>query len=215
VTLCGSVAVLGDGYCPGVLRIGLTGGIGSGKSTVSALLAARGAVIVDADRIAREVVEPGTPGLSAILEAFGRQVITADGFLDRAALAAVVFADPEARKRLDGIVHPLVRARATELAAAAPPDAVVVHDVPLLVETGQASSYDLVLVVEADPATRVSRLVQRGLTAEDARARIAVQASDEQRRAVADVVLDNSGTQEQLAEQVDRFWTERVAPVTG
>jgi dephospho-CoA kinase len=209
------VAFLGDGYCPGVLRIGLTGGIGSGKSTVSALLAARGAVIVDADRIAREVVEPGTPGLSAILEAFGRQVITADGFLDRAALAAVVFADPEARKRLDGIVHPLVRARATELAAAAPPDAVVVHDVPLLVETGQASSYDLVLVVEADPATRVSRLVQRGLTAEDARARIAVQASDEQRRAVADVVLDNSGTQEQLAEQVDRFWTERVAPVTG
>jgi dephospho-CoA kinase len=209
------VAFLGDGYCPGVLRIGLTGGIGSGKSTVSALLAARGAVIVDADRIAREVVEPGTPGLSAILEAFGRQVITADGFLDRAALAAVVFADPEARKRLDGIVHPLVRARATELAAAAPPDAVVVHDVPLLVETGQASSYDLVLVVEADPATRVSRLVQRGLTAEDARARIAVQASDEQRRAVADVVLDNSGTQQQLAEQVDRFWTERVAPVTG
>jgi dephospho-CoA kinase len=197
-----------------VLRIGLTGGIGSGKSTVSALLAARGAVIVDADRIAREVVEPGTPGLARIVEAFGEPVLAADGSLDRAALAAVVFADPEARRQLDGIVHPLVRARAAELAAAAPPGAVVVNDVPLLVETGQASSYDLVLVVEADPATRVSRLVQRGLTAEDARSRMAVQASDEQRRAVADVVLDNSGTAEQLAEQVDRFWAERVAPAT-
>jgi dephospho-CoA kinase len=197
-----------------VLRIGLTGGIGSGKSTVSALLAARGAVIVDADRIAREVVEPGTPGLARIVEAFGEPVRAADGSLDRAALAAVVFADPEARRQLDGIVHPLVRARAAELAAAAPPGAVVVNDVPLLVETGQASSYDLVLVVEADPATRVSRLVQRGLTAEDARSRMAVQASDEQRRAVADVVLDNSGTAEQLVEQVDRFWAERVAPAT-
>jgi dephospho-CoA kinase len=196
-----------------VLRIGLTGGIGSGKSTVSALLAAHGAVIVDADRIAREVVEPGTPGLERITEAFGDGVLEADGSLDRAALAAVVFADPDARRQLDGIVHPLVRARAREMAAAAPPDAVVVHDVPLLVETGQASSYDLVLVVEADPATRVSRLVQRGLTAEDARARMASQASDEQRRAVADVVLDNSGTPEQLAEQVDRFWAERVAPL--
>jgi dephospho-CoA kinase len=198
-----------------VLRIGLTGGIGSGKSTVSALLAAHGAVIVDADRIAREVVEPGTPGLERIIEAFGDGVVEADGSLDRAALAAVVFADPDARRQLDGIVHPLVRARAREMAAAAPPDAVVVHDVPLLVETGQASSYDLVLVVEADPATRVSRLVQRGLTAEDARARIEAQASDDQRRAVADVVLHNGGTPEQLAEQVNRFWAERVVPVTG
>jgi dephospho-CoA kinase len=198
-----------------VLRIGLTGGIGSGKSTVSALLAARGAVIVDADRIAREVVEPGTPGLARVVEEFGTGVLATDGSLDRAALAAVVFADPEARRLLDGIVHPLVRARAAELAGAAPPGAVVVNDVPLLVETGQASTYDLVLVVEADPATRVARLVQRGLTAEDARARMAAQASDEQRRAVADVVLDNSGTPEQLAEQVDRFWAERVAPVTG
>ena len=195
-----------------MLRIGLTGGIGSGKSTVSALLAARGAVIIDADRIAREVVEPGTPGLARIVEAFGDGVLAVDGSLDRAALAAVVFADPDARRRLDGIVHPLVRARATELAAAAPPDSVLVNDVPLLVETGQASSYDLVLVVEADPATRVSRLVQRGLTAEDARARIAAQASDGQRRAVADVVLDNGGTPEQLAAQVDRFWAEHVAP---
>jgi dephospho-CoA kinase len=196
-----------------VLRIGLTGGIGSGKSTVSALLAERGAVVVDADRIAREVVEPGSPGLAAVVEAFGPQVLTPDGALDRPALAAVVFADPEARARLDGIVHPLVRHRTAELVAAAPADAVVVNDVPLLVETGQAPSYDLVLVVEADPEIRVARLVQRGLAEEDARARIAAQATDEQRRAVADVVLDNSGTPEQLAEQVDRFWTGCVQPV--
>ncbi|MGY1603779.1 dephospho-CoA kinase [Geodermatophilus sp. SYSU D00815] len=198
-----------------MLNIGLTGGIGSGKSTVSALLAERGAVVVDADRIAREVVEPGTPGLAAVVEAFGDGVLGPDGALDRPALAAVVFADPQARARLDGIVHPLVRARAAELAAAAPPDAVLVHDIPLLVETGQAGRYDLVLVVEADLGTRVARLVRRGLAEPDARARIAAQATDEQRRAVADVVLDNSGTREELAAQVDRFWTERVVPRTG
>jgi dephospho-CoA kinase len=195
-----------------VLRIGLTGGIGSGKSVVSQLLVRRGAVLVDADVLAREVVAVGTPGLAAVVEAFGESVLAADGSLDRPALAAVVFADPEARRRLDGIVHPLVRRRAAELVAAAAPDAVVVQDVPLLVETGQAASYDLVLVVEADLETRVARLVQRGLAEDDARARIAAQATDEQRRAVADVVLDNSGTLEQLAEQVDRFWAERVAP---
>ena len=198
-----------------MLRIGLTGGIGSGKSTVAGLLAARGARVVDADRIAREVVEPGTPGLSAVVAAFGHGVLTAEGALDRPALAAVVFADPDARRRLDGIVHPLVRARAAELVAAAPPDAVVVQDVPLLVETGQAGSYDLVLVVEADLATRVERLVGRGLSEDDARARITAQATDEQRRAVADVVLDNSGTVEELEAQVERFWTERVAPALG
>jgi dephospho-CoA kinase len=195
-----------------VLRIGLTGGIGSGKSTVAGLLAARGAHVVDADRLAREVVEPGTPGLDAVAAAFGSGVLTPEGALDRPALAAVVFADPEARRRLDGIVHPLVRARAAELVATAPPDAVVVQDVPLLVETGQAASYDLVLVVQADPATRVRRLVGRGLSEDDARARIAAQATDDQRRAVADVVLDNSGTVGELEEQVERFWTERVAP---
>jgi dephospho-CoA kinase len=203
------------GYCPCVLRIGLTGGIGSGKSTVAGLLAAREARIVDADRIAREVVEPGTPGLQAVVTAFGDGVLTPEGTLDRPALAAIVFADPGARRRLDGIVHPLVRARAAELVAAAPPDAVVVQDVPLLVETGQAGSYDLVLVVEADLDTRVRRLVGRGLSEDDARARIAAQATDEQRRAVADVVLDNSGTVEELEAQVERFWTERVAPALG
>jgi dephospho-CoA kinase len=195
-----------------VLRIGLTGGIGSGKSTVSALLAERGAVVVDADLIAREVVAAGTPGLASVVEAFGEEVLTAEGALNRPALAAVVFSDPAARARLDAIVHPLVRQRTAELVGAAAEDAVVVNDVPLLVETGQAGSYDLVLVVEADVETRVARLVQRGLTAEDARARIASQATDEQRRAVADVVLDNSGTPEQLAEQVGRFWAERVEP---
>ncbi|MGY1776030.1 dephospho-CoA kinase [Geodermatophilus sp. SYSU D00804] len=198
-----------------MLRIGLTGGIGSGKSTVAALLAARGALVVDADRIAREVVEPGTAGLAAVVEAFGPDVLTPDGALDRPALAAVVFADPQARARLDGIVHPLVRARAQEVVQSAPEDAVVVQDVPLLVETGQAGAYDLVLVVEADLDTRVARLVLRGLTEDDARARIAAQATDEQRRAVADVVLDNSGAPEALAAQVERFWEERVAPAVG
>jgi dephospho-CoA kinase len=198
-----------------MLRIGLTGGIGAGKSTVSAALAGHGAVVVDADRIAREVVEPGTPGLDAVVAAFGAQVLTAEGVLDRPALAAVVFADPDARRRLDGIVHPLVRRRAGELELAAreaDEDAVVVHDVPLLVETGQAASYDLVLVVEAAPDVRVPRLVARGLTADDARARMAAQATDEQRRAVADVVLRNDGTPDQLRAQVDRFWAERVEP---
>jgi dephospho-CoA kinase len=198
-----------------VLRIGLTGGIGSGKSTVAALLAERGARVVDADRLAREVVAPGTPGLAAVVDAFGDGVLSADGSLDRPALAAVVFGDPAARATLDGIVHPLVRARAAELVAAAPADAVVVQDVPLLVETGQAGSYDLVLVVEADPDTRVHRLVGRGLTAEDARARMSSQASDEERRAVADVVLRNDGDRAALAAQVERFWVERVAPAVG
>ncbi|MCZ2824894.1 MULTISPECIES: dephospho-CoA kinase [unclassified Modestobacter] len=197
-----------------MLKIGLTGGIGSGKSTVAALLAERGAVVVDADRLAREVVAPGTPGLAAIAEEFGSDVLAEDGALDRAALAAVVFADPAARARLDAIVHPRVRARAAELAAAAPSGSVVVQDVPLLVETGQAGSFDLVLVVETDPETRVARLLDRGLSAADARARIASQATDEQRRAVADVVLHNDGGRAALAEQVQRFWTERVEPAT-
>jgi dephospho-CoA kinase len=198
-----------------VLRIGLTGGIGSGKSTVAALLAQHGARVVDADRIAREVVEPGTPGLAAVVAEFGDGVLTLEGALDRPALAGLVFGDPAARARLDAVVHPLVRARAAELVAAAPGDAVVVQDVPLLVETGQAGSFDLVLVVEADVDTRVARLVERGLAAEDARARIASQATDEQRRAVADVVLRNDGDRADLAAQVERFWVERVTPAVG
>ncbi|MGY1747280.1 dephospho-CoA kinase [Blastococcus sp. SYSU D00695] len=213
-----------------MLNIGLTGGIGSGKSTVSRLLAEHGAVVVDADAIAREVVEPGSPGLAAVVAAFGDDVLTGDGALDRPALGAVVFADPAARERLNAIVHPLVRDRAAELAARVPDDGVVVHDIPLLVESARAAdgargaedrdgaagrAHDLVLVVETDLDTRLARLVQRGMTEDDARARIAVQATDEQRRAVADVVLDNSGTPEQLAAQVDRFWVEHVAPRLG
>jgi len=197
------------------MRIGLTGGIGSGKSTVAALLAERGARVVDADRIAREVVRPGTPGLAAVVAEFGAGVVGPDGALDRAALASIVFGDPAARAELDGIVHPLVRARAAELVAAAPADAVVVQDVPLLVETGQAGGFDLVLVVQADPGIRVGRLVDRGLSAADARARMASQATDEQRRAVADVVLRNDGDRAALAAEVDHFWAERVAPALG
>jgi dephospho-CoA kinase len=195
-----------------VLRIGLTGGIGSGKSTVAELLAGHGALVVDADRIAREVVEPGTPGLAAVVAEFGEQVLAPDGSLDRPALAALVFSDPAARARLDAVVHPLVRARAAELLSAAPRDAVVVQDVPLLVETGQAGSYDLVVVVATEAEERVRRLVGRGLTADDARARIASQASDEERAAVADVVLTNDGDRAGLAAQVDRLWAERVEP---
>ena len=195
-----------------MLRIGLTGGIGSGKSTVAELLAGHGALVVDADRIAREVVEPGTPGLAAVVTEFGEQVLAPDGSLDRPALASLVFSDPAARARLDAVVHPLVRARAAELLSAAPRDAVVVQDVPLLVETGQAGSYDLVVVVETEVEERVRRLVGRGLTADDARARIASQASDEERAAVADVVLTNDGDRAGLAAQVDRLWAERVEP---
>ncbi len=176
VTSGGVESGSGGHYCPSVLRIGLTGGIGSGKSTVSALLAERGAVIVDADRVAREVVEPGTAGLAQVVDAFGSGVLAADGSLDRPALAAIVFADPEARARLDGIVHPLVRARTAELVSAAPEGSVLVNDVPLLVETGQAASYDLVLVVEADLETRLSRLVRRGLAEGRSRAEIALSA---------------------------------------
>ena len=198
-----------------MLRVGLTGGIGSGKSTAARRFAGLGAVLVDSDVLAREAVAPGTDGLAEVVAAFGTGVLGPDGALDRPALAAVVFADPEARERLNAVVHPRVRERTEALVAAAGPDAIVVQDVPLLVETGQAGSYDLVLVVEADLDTRVRRLVGRGLAEDDARARIAAQASDEQRRAVADVVLDNSGSVDDLEAQVERFWAERVAPVLG
>jgi dephospho-CoA kinase len=187
--------------------IGLTGGIGAGKSAVAARLAELGATVIDSDRLAREVVEPGTEGLAQVVEAFGPEILDANGALDRAALARRVFGDDEARKRLEGIVHPLVRDRAAELTAAAPPDAVIVNDVPLLVEAGLARLYDKVVVVLASEETRLARLtMQRGMSIEDARARIAAQATDEQRRAVADVVIVNDGTLDELVEQVDAVW---------
>ncbi|MBD3545199.1 MULTISPECIES: dephospho-CoA kinase [Streptomyces] len=194
-----------------MLKVGLTGGIGAGKSEVSRLLVERGAVLIDSDRIAREVVEPGTPGLAAVVEEFGPDILTAEGTLDRPALGALVFADDQRRAALNAIVHPLVGARAAELERAAPEDAVVVHDVPLLTENGLAPFYDLVVVVDASAETQLDRLVTlRGMTESDARARMAAQATREERRAVADLVVDNDGTHETLVEQVDAVWGELV-----
>ncbi|MFJ9805221.1 dephospho-CoA kinase [Streptomyces wuyuanensis] len=192
-----------------MLKVGLTGGIGAGKSEVSRLLASYGAVLIDADKIAREVVEPGTPGLTAVVEAFGPGVLTPEGTLDRPALGAIVFEDAERLAELNAIVHPLVGARSAELEAAAGPDAVVVHDVPLLTENGLAPLYDLVVVVDAAPETQLDRLVrQRGMTESEARARMAVQATREQRRAIADLLVDNDGPIEALEPQVRTIWAE-------
>jgi dephospho-CoA kinase len=194
------------------VQIGLTGGIGSGKSTAAARFAELGALVIDADVLAREAVEPGTDGLAAVVAEFGEQVLDADGRLDRRALARLVFGDEAARGRLNAIVHPRVRARAVELIAAAPPGTVVVQDVPLLVETEQAGAYDLVVVVEAPEELRVRRLAaDRGMSAEEVRARMASQATDEQRRAVADVVLVNDGTPDDLRAEVDALWADRIA----
>ena len=191
---------------PGVLRVGLTGGIGSGKSEVARLLAARGAVVIDSDALAREVVAPGTPGLAAVAAAFG-DVLRPDGSLDRERLAALVFADPAARERLNAIVHPLVAAAAAERVATAPPEAVVVHDVPLLVEAGLAGTFDVVVVVDAPPEVRLERLTaRRGMTRGDAEARMRAQASRAERLRVADHVITNDGTLGHLAEQVDALW---------
>ena len=192
-----------------MLSVGLTGGIGSGKSTVARRLAELGAVVIDSDRLAREVVGPGTPGLAAVVAAFGPEVLAPDGSLDRPAVAARVFADPELRAVLNGIVHPLVRARAQTLTQAAPVDAVVVQDVPLLVENGLAASFDLVVVVDAPDDLRMERLTaDRGMTDADARARMAAQATREERLEAADFVLDNSGSTQGLLDQVDALWAE-------
>ncbi|MGW5937419.1 dephospho-CoA kinase [Streptomyces celluloflavus] len=190
-----------------MVKVGLTGGIGAGKSEVSRLLASYGAVIVDADRIAREVVEPGTPGLAAVVEEFGAGVLASDGTLDRPKLGGIVFADPERLKALNAIVHPLVGARSAELEASAGPDAVVVHDVPLLAENGLAPLYDLVIVIDAAPQTQLDRLVrQRGMTEDEAKSRMAAQATREQRLAIADLVIDNDGPLAELEPQVREVW---------
>lgn len=196
-----------------MLRVGLSGGIGSGKSTVSARLAALGAVVIDADRLAREVVAPGTPGLAAVHERFGAAVIAADGSLDRAALGALVFTDPGARGDLEAITHPAIERRTAELLAAAAVDAVVVHDVPLLVEKDMGAAYHLVVIVGVDADERLRRLVQlRGMDPGQARDRIVSQAGDPQRRAAADVWLDNRGSVRDLDVAVDELWHERLVP---
>jgi dephospho-CoA kinase len=196
-----------------MLRIGLTGGIGAGKSTVSATFSELGGIVVDGDVIAREVVEPGTEGLAALVEAFGSEILLPDGALNRPALAAVAFPDDDKRATLNGIVHPLVGKRRAELIDAAAADAVIIEDIPLLVESQMAPMFPLVIVVHADMETRVARLIEhRGFSEADARARIAAQASVEQRRVVADVWLENHGTADDLVEQARRLWQERIAP---
>ena len=190
-----------------VLRVGLSGGIGSGKSQVARGLAERGAVVIDADVLAREVVTPGSPGLAAVVAEFGTDVLAPDGSLDRPGLGSVVFGDADRLAALNAIVHPLVAARTRELIAAAPADAIVVHDVPLLVENGLAGAYDVVVIVDATEETRLGRLTRdRGMSVADARARIAAQASREQRLAVADVVIDNNGPLDALDPQLDALW---------
>lgn len=196
-----------------MLFVGLTGGIGSGKSAVAARLAELGAIVIDSDRLAREVVEPGTDGHAAVVERFGAKVLTPDGAVDRAALATEIFGDAAARKDLEAIIHPRVRARTAEIAQAAAPDAIVVNDVPLLVEAGLSSAYTMVVVVLASEETRIARLAKaRGMAESEARARIAAQATDEQRRAVADVLIVNDGTLEELRAEVDRVWREELEP---
>ncbi|MCX4761209.1 dephospho-CoA kinase [Streptomyces sp. NBC_01275] len=194
-----------------MLTVGLTGGIGAGKSEVSRLLVEHGAVLIDADRIAREVVAPGTEGLTAVVDAFGTDVLAPDGSLDRPRLGSLVFADPEKLALLNSIVHPLVGARSRQLEAAAPDTAVVVHDVPLLAENALAPLYDVVIVVDANPETQLDRLVRlRGMTEEDARARMAAQATREKRREIADIVIDNDVPLADLRRRVQDVWADLV-----
>ncbi|MFF3966834.1 dephospho-CoA kinase [Streptomyces griseorubiginosus] len=194
-----------------MLKVGLTGGIGAGKSEVSKLLVEHGAVLIDADRIAREVVAPGTPGLAAVVEAFGEEVLAEDGGLDRPKLGSIVFADPDRLAVLNSIVHPLVGTRSRELESAAAEDAVVVHDVPLLAENSLAPLYDLVVVVDASPRTQLDRLVRlRGMTEQDARARMAAQATREKRLEIADIVIDNDVPLDDLRQRVQDVWGDLV-----
>src|SRR3954447_24398859 len=193
------------------MRVGLTGGVASGKSTVSAMLRELGAVVVDADVLARDVVAPGTPGLAAVVAEFGPEVVGADGALDRARLGSVVFADPSRRTALEAIIHPLVRARAAEIEQATPDGVLVVHDIPLLVETGQAERFDAVVVVDVPEALQVERAVRdRRWTEEEARSRVAAQAPRAERLAAATHVVDNSGTIEDLRHRVTEVFGELV-----
>jgi dephospho-CoA kinase len=192
-----------------MLRVGLTGGIGAGKSEVSKRLAAQGAVVIDADMIAREVVAPGTDGFVAVIGAFGPDVVGPDGGLDRVRLGDIVFADKQQLATLNSIVHPRVGERMRELEESAGPGSVVVHDVPLIAENGLASAYDLVVVVDVPPRIQLDRLVRlRGMNREQAQARMTAQASREQRLAIADIVVDNSASLAELDRQVGELWSE-------
>jgi dephospho-CoA kinase len=194
------------------MRVGLTGGVASGKSTVSAILESLGAVVIDADKLAREVVEPGTPGLAAVVDEFGPDVLAADGGLDRPAVGAIVFADQTARRRLEGILHPLIRARSAEIEAETPTDVLVVHDIPLLAESGQADRFDAVLVVDVPAEIQVQRMMaDRGMSREDAQARVAAQAGREDRLAIATHVIDNTGTREDLRDRVTEVFERLVS----
>ena len=191
------------------MRVGLTGGIASGKSTVSAILTELGVVVIDADRLAREVVAKGTPGLQQVVEAFGPEILTEDGEMDRAAVGRIVFGDEHQRKRLESIVHPLVFERYAALEAAAPKDGIVVHDIPLLAESGRAADFDAVIVVDAPHETQVERMLRdRGMTREDAEARIAAQATREQRLAIATYVIENTGSREDLRQRVTEVFEQ-------
>lgn len=194
------------------MRVGLTGGVASGKSTVAAMLAELGAVVIDADAIAREVVAKGTPGLDAVVAEFGTELLTADGELDRPAMGRLVFGDEDARRRIEGIVHPLVFERYAELEASAPADALVVHDIPLLAEAGRAEEFDAVVVVDVPRELQVERMLRdRGWTLEDAESRIAAQATREQRLAIATHVVENTGTLEDLRSRVAEVHAELTA----
>jgi dephospho-CoA kinase len=194
-----------------MLTVGLTGGIGSGKTTVAGMLAAHGAVIIDADALAREVLAPGTAGFGAVRDRFGDAVLTSDGGLDRAALAQVVFSDADARLDLEAIVHPEVRLRIAQVIAQhAGTDDIVVLDSPLLIETGSHRDVAVVVVVAAEPATQIERLIERGMDEADARARSATQLPFDTKAALADVILDNDGTIEDLRSQVDSLWARLI-----
>ncbi|MEU7833070.1 dephospho-CoA kinase [Nonomuraea sp. NPDC049129] len=195
-----------------MLKIGLTGGIGSGKSEVSKRLAARGAVVIDADKIAREVVEPGTPGLARVVAVFGDEVLHPDGSLNREKLGAIVFADPDKLATLNGIVHPLVGERVADLQRQTADDAIMVYDVPLLAENRLAPMYDVVIVVDAADEVRIARLAEhRGMPEHDAKARIAAQATRQDRLAIADIVIDNEGDLDDLEARVAQVWDDLLA----
>ncbi|MFZ2504198.1 MAG: dephospho-CoA kinase [Nocardioides sp.] len=197
------------------MRVGLTGGIGAGKSSVASLLRELGAYVIDADAVARDVVEPGQPALAEIATAFGAEVLGPDGRLDRGALASVVFSDPARLRELEAITHPRIAARVAELAEVAPPGVLVVYDHPLLVETGQAGDFDALIVVDVPVETQVRRLVeQRGMTEVDARARIGAQASRAQRLALATYVIDNTGTQEDLRRRATEVFSLLVSTLS-